>query len=1290
MDNTAIRLVDNTAPARRLSDDEAEETISQIPTASTDLSRNASRRWRTPSVRTSLRNRRYAKWQPQRLGIVDTNGPSDDGDLAHARSNTNTLGGDSLTSVSSYPTTEPRGVDTADFAASSSSGRDTGTAAAAARPRPGHELDILYENQRGWFFFGIPLYSHRSLLNLDPSAWVTGDLRDSPVDITNAQLPDPSWEWAWMSWYVDMSGDVDDQGWQYSFSFSSTAWHGSHPWFHSFVRRRRWVRLRVKRASERRRPGRSEFEMAHRLNEDYFTIHSAAKSRAASIAEPARRRMEAPPLEEIANIPTLLHAMRTAVVDREKIEALNRFLHEGGDELYYLDEKMPEIMSLFVFQASRWQFLTHVRNLIDELARDESTAGSETETENIRRQREYLEKAADTASRHLTGPEVFSARGGGSAAQMLNLTPSARKGSLISKHSRNFSYPPMTNGGRIKGIPRRAEVGHHLSLLTPSSPPPLLPFHDSDDAFAASILMFSRGHPCLKRRGLAAVLDTVAAGPEEPLLFLYPRWVTSAARQRRPLSSIASPSPAPRPSRRLSFGAASRRWLSNSAVGANPTPPVDNAPQKNTPPDGPEKSLADRSEKTTQAKGPVPGSVLPRKGRRVFNAFSDLDLPTPASSSPSTPKGNITRTTRSAADKALVAMKRLSVRDRRKLRYRVFLSKQLQERGVKNRPNQWAKIRDLLEQLQEDARVWTKKGTRQKELLIPEETVALLAGVTDMAMKENIWYVPVHNGCRVHVLHPRESEGQYRKVILSGSERVVELVGDRIMHARDLQAAGAPLVDIRKPRVPVFPSIDALKRKGHPVPLVRGVWDFYTARGRPAKFDLILAASENLSTVREFAEHVEELTRSQALSYKRVNGRPQAPHARRVAKAVVKLLLDDANRDLLSTAALNRALAFLCEHDFLRFAKMVFLRAEHIATVDTFNILLKSAAKRQDAQFFRQYLLVMSRMNIRPDSYTWVAFLDCLVSPKAKANVLIYALQKGYLNQTGAVRSALQLTIQDTFLTHLESGKSVDSFFNMAIDTYGTNWFPPSLINQMFSVTVRLKDFQAMDRLLEICRQQGFSLNGSTINQIVLLFRSDIFSALRYLWRCSDQPEKKLGKDAWERLFLVAFKGRHYNICRVLWRYACINEAVTYKMKQAVLSSLARNVARKKGKDIDNVWRTSAGKIIVGVDLHLASYPQKSSVLDCVPPEFHENPVSYLASGFKADGEDRQRQLRLAATLTQRDIEVGSWYRATRPLGIMLEAAAVMDREWKDAPRPTQWLMQNAINVPVTQCVYPR
>ncbi|VVT56216.1 uncharacterized protein SAPINGB_P004898 [Magnusiomyces paraingens] len=105
--------------------------------------------------------------------------------------------------------------------------------------------DVLTENQRGWFILGYPFFSKNMLFSLDPEPWTYGPSnKAAPGDIHTFPLPDPSWDWTWNSWYVDMAYDVDDQGWSYSWRFASNAWHGSHVWFHSFVRKRRWLRLR--------------------------------------------------------------------------------------------------------------------------------------------------------------------------------------------------------------------------------------------------------------------------------------------------------------------------------------------------------------------------------------------------------------------------------------------------------------------------------------------------------------------------------------------------------------------------------------------------------------------------------------------------------------------------------------------------------------------------------------------------------------------------------------------------------------------------------------------------------------------------------------------------------------------------------------------------------------------------------------------------------------------------------------------------------------------------------------
>lgn len=86
-----------------------------------------------------------------------------------------------------------------------------------------YEWDVLHENQRGLLFFGIPKFSAKVLMQWDPSSWTDRKFQNSPYSIVNAQLPDPSWEWIYPEWVIDMSGDVDESGWQYSGNFGSGA-----------------------------------------------------------------------------------------------------------------------------------------------------------------------------------------------------------------------------------------------------------------------------------------------------------------------------------------------------------------------------------------------------------------------------------------------------------------------------------------------------------------------------------------------------------------------------------------------------------------------------------------------------------------------------------------------------------------------------------------------------------------------------------------------------------------------------------------------------------------------------------------------------------------------------------------------------------------------------------------------------------------------------------------------------------------------------------------------------------
>lgn len=119
-----------------------------------------------------------------------------------------------------------------------------------------YAFQFIVENQRGMKFFGIPCFNKKSLIPLiDPPQYTRVDgsrVTVSEDRIENYPLPDLGWRWGWDLWYVSMLNDVDEQGWLYlSIIFrKGLHWHGKYS-IGNFIRRRLWVRLRIRHFEER-------------------------------------------------------------------------------------------------------------------------------------------------------------------------------------------------------------------------------------------------------------------------------------------------------------------------------------------------------------------------------------------------------------------------------------------------------------------------------------------------------------------------------------------------------------------------------------------------------------------------------------------------------------------------------------------------------------------------------------------------------------------------------------------------------------------------------------------------------------------------------------------------------------------------------------------------------------------------------------------------------------------------------------------------------------------------------
>ena len=394
----AINLIDATKP--RIEPDAAAEEFSASVSTETPLGRQRTK----GTLREELIRRKYAKWQEDKSKNVEDPGVPIDGGSKNGKDDVTTRAGRLRDKI---PFRSRKGE-------------------TVSKEKEGYVIDILYENQRGSFLCGIPLYSAKSLLNFDPAPWQTSNFTDSAVNITNAQVPDPSWAWAWRSWYVDMSHDVDEEGWEYSFSFQEGfAWHGSHPWFHSFVRRRRWLRKRIKAHRLNPRETKGSDKDAHMLNADYFTIHanrdlsrdSSAdrttnhhSSYLGSAGDHDNRSDSNMDFGEISDIAALMAVLKKARVDREKIAAVKNFLDHGGDELFYLGDRMSDIMAFLIYPTSRQQLQAHIRQMLEDTIKrqDGHEGGEESDIEASERKVDNLRRAAAAAGEHDNNLEYWS------------------------------------------------------------------------------------------------------------------------------------------------------------------------------------------------------------------------------------------------------------------------------------------------------------------------------------------------------------------------------------------------------------------------------------------------------------------------------------------------------------------------------------------------------------------------------------------------------------------------------------------------------------------------------------------------------------------------------------------------------------------------------------------------------------------------------------------------------------------------------------------------------------------
>lgn len=777
----------------------------------------------------------------------------------------------------------------------------------------------------------------------------------------------------------------------------------------------------------------------------------------------------------------------------------------------------------------------------------------------------------------------------------------------------------------------------------------------------------------------------------EPLLFLYPRWFRTAAASYQQLGTTPTAIPARAwtdlgqlPIRDYSVANATRTkfprrvWTDVGGVASTETICSDQGRTKNVSVcqyEGthiPQGSQANADPWMDQL---VPSGEASRSWNNVIASCRGTE---PGATSPSStaphPRPGSTDQTLEERDYD----PKLRIRRTGQSAYRQVLAKGPASRAKTIKKGATKKLHDpasiewsepirLLAQL-----IYRPKKVLGERLELHRDAVYNLTGTLDA----NAWFHPVRLGCEVRVLNERARHRDKLVVILHGMPRARQLTREYLLWIERVVAKSTGW---------------SLSSEDRPV-LIRFVlsslaWHCRTKSARRAD-----ALEQPPSwTVRSFADVVETLTTMQIPRQLRRELYDNADsHNRTVAEVLESLFSDPRSESCISLRALNHALQFTCAHTELEATStFLFERAKSIGLsiqADTYNILIEQSLRQNKLDYYRSLLASMQRMGVVPNEMTWVALLRVTKSRSARRAILQRLRHKWPKKNKMWQQVAVELVTTD-FARLVRLEKSFDYFVDFMDQSLPPDWLSARCINRMLHVCAEKKLWDVVPRVVELGERRGGLFNTGTHSALLKVFqkRGSVRDSIGLL---ESHFAKTVGRDsafAVPMVFMTAWNSRFYNVCRVLWRYAAVSGNIAVNMQNVVATSLIKN-NDETNNSASHLWRITAGKVIVGMDLDVSGLASQYRFLN---EDGLTNPMKVLAQWTPDDGP-RQEQLSLAYTILQRDLTAYKrfWRLRSQQLFDLLKKAYELDCEWMHRKKVRQysdlsWMIEDAIEVPL-------
>jgi len=670
-------------------------------------------------------------------------------------------------------------------------------------------------------------------------------------------------------------------------------------------------------------------------------------------------------------------------------------------------------------------------------------------------------------------------------------------------------------------------------------------------------------------RGRAALSANLASTPREPLLFLYPQWIRKSSTAAETASSQDGGLPV-RP--------------------IQPNVPRQPLPSKTASANDDETSLQLRFDK-------------PKAGRS--NVPTNSNAPATTAKIKAILEAGVEYSSKSEEDGSQNHDPSVIERQVRRIRQTEENAKrnELADRGIRNAyhtlrreelrswlPDWRIILADLIKHTPQQGK-WLDEAL---ELVIPLESLPrLVHGIDDYILD-----IGFQHGVSIRLGDRDEDTQQYRRFIVSGpATSISKTTADvlRIAPTTEMKTT-SNLTPQKADDLALEAAADKetsiITQSDEPEVNVR-----YTLLDlRPMKLKVLPEQIPRPKTWTHvsFLDYIRVLTASNMPNHlHRFGFRAVKDHNTAVTEIIRNLFKDPECKHAISRTACNEVMQYFVKINRLEDVRVLFVHMEMLKLAmvpETFNIMLRGAAKNEDLHNFHFILHLMLRRGFAPNGNTWIAFMMAHPDVRVKLHILAAMKAKGLTSHPSIMKEVSQQLVQPEIDSSLEQNLSQAQFVAHMDSRYGPDWLSLDSANRALHSLGARGLISRCWEFLNFMSSRFIQYDNYSINTVLHHCKqaTNLTGAVELLRSLPPRGDSGSVPDeeTYRILFELAWRSRSYNLARVIWRYACLSAATTRTMRTRVFTSMLYAGYKDLKPTPRERWKQFAGPVIFGANHH--------------------------------------------------------------------------------------------------------